>query len=387
MARSKTAPKRRRVEEEEAEKQALQTLLAAPADQVEAAAAEATRASMAHWPTVDPQNLPEWLTGLGVATTLPPEHLEALRALHERIKDQAHGTWASWSGSPNDPRRRAFGVLPHTLGCRDTVQERLDISTPWRGSSSSSGSNNQQQLPAVEESNDERSRNHQAIVQLHELPEGTCDAIDWLCQTLRPAIPQSSSSSSSKEGVQDYLHYDHLIAAQPNLHCGRDLLPIHVDHPLKDGFGVIIVTISMVGSGTILLQNFTETQKRTMPVAQGQAYMLSGRARDACAHGVVATKSEDGKRESLNLRFGLHDYDDDDASLPPRDTDDQSDRRRRRRRLPLIPSSDVLQYWELTTTPTSTKTTSSKDPEKSGDSDHGKSPASPGTEHTKRPKN
>lgn len=85
-------------------------------------------------------------------------------------------------------------------------------------------------------------------------------------------------------------------AAQPNLHCGRELLPTHVDHPKKDG----------------------------MEVSQGQAYMLSGMARDACAHGVVASS---GHRESLNLRFGLHDLE-------------------KGVNHPWISSSNVLHYWE-----------------------------------------
>lgn len=353
MGRSKPTPKRRRVEDEEAQQQAIQTLLAAPADQVEAAAAEATRSSMQHWPKLSNDVIvPEWIEGLGLATTVPTHHLEALRRLHERIKEQAKkSSWASWSGSPDDPRRRAFGVLPDTLGSRDDVRDCLDISTPWTSRTLTTGRNTNKPV------DDERTRNHKAIVLLDKLPEGCREAIDWLCQTLNDSIiapkqivhdPDSNNKNNLPLPLplQGYLHYDFLVAAQPNLHCGRDLLPIHVDHPLKDGFGIIIVTISMVGSGTILLQNHTGTQKRTMTVGQGQAYMLSGMARNACAHGVVATQSEGGVRESLNLRFGLHDY---DCSITRggarRGKQDEKDTPFCR--LPVIPSRDVLQFWEL----------------------------------------
>ena len=370
MGRSKPTPKRRRVEDEEAQKQAIQTLLAAPAEQVEVAAAEATRSSMQHWPKLsDDVATPEWIQGLGVATTVPTNHMEALRRLHEHIKEQAKSSWASWSGSPDDPRRRAFGVLPDTLGSRDDVRDFLDISTPWTSKDqtiTTRGNTNG--------ADDERTRNHKAIVLLDNLPDGCREAIEWLCRTLKKhiispkMIEQNPDSSNSNDNqtlpLQDYLLYDQLVAAQPNLHCGRDLLPIHVDHPLKDGFGIIIVTISMVGSGTILIQNHMGTKKRTMPVGQGQAYMLSGMARNACAHGVVATASEGGTRESLNLRFGLHDYD--CSTCEGIGSGKQDEKNAPIRRLPIIPSSDVLQFWELpnpndnntaataTTTPTAT---------------------------------
>ena len=108
-----------------------------------------------------------------------------------------------------------------------------------------------------------------------------------------------------------------------------------------------------------------------MDVHEGQAYMLFGRARDACAHGILAnsqptstlkasktTTSADAvvgnndnsnrstgtfdadttvanstrddkhafRRESLNLRFGLHDY--------------------HQGSFPVVSSHNVLQYWE-----------------------------------------
>jgi len=372
MPRSKTVPKRRHVEEEAAQREAIQTLLEAPVAAVEAAAAEATRASMKEWPTINTPpphttattatvtaeaeaaaaldaKVPDWVSGLGVATTVPTEHFVALQALHETIKQQARGHWASWSGSPDDPRRRAFGILPGTMGCHPDIQAQLDISMPWKkeeeekAKSCTTPMNNDPPSQAKsgnennDDNDDEKSRNHKAIVRLSTLPDGTRDAIEWLCNTFRKKmmlasnVEDVSTTSQSVPAPLMGLQYDHLIAAQPNLHCGRDLLPIHVDHPLKDGFGICIITIGIVKSGTLLLQNYNNTFKATMRVNQGQAYGLSGMARDACAHGIVtdATDEEDTQRESLNLRFGLHDY------LTPNQV------------LPMIPSSNVLKYWEL----------------------------------------
>jgi hypothetical protein len=310
MGRTKPVAKRRRIEDEDALKRAIETLQSIPQEQVEAAAAIATRESCEYWPKVenDKELLPDWLTGLGVSATVPPPHCQALKSLHEKIKQEA-SVWTSWSGSPEDPRKRAFGFLPGTLGYDSKIRESLDISTPWSKDDTSSV---------------ERKRNHRAMVVLDDddsFPAGAQEAIEFLCESFSKNIPESSP-------LRKYLQYSNLIAAQPNLHCGRELLPTHFDHPKKDGFGVIIVTISIVGSGIILLDDSLGKLKRTMQVSEGQAYMLSDKARDACAHGVLAAS---GHRESLNLRFGQH-----DLELGPDH--------------PMALSSDVLQHWEASTT-------------------------------------
>lgn len=292
------------MDEEEKEKAAIQTLLNTPQDQVEAAAAEATRSDCESWKHASLQeDVPNWLSGLGTSRTIIATHYQAMKDLHEKIKEQAT-SWTSWSGSKDDPRKRAFGFLPNTLGYQDNIRESLDISTPWK---------------EKEDDGEERPRNNRAMVILKDIPAGVSEAIEHICQNFSGVFDDDSP-------LKGYLKYSNLIAAQPNLHCGRKLLPAHVDHPLKDGFGVIIITVGIVGDGKILLHDSTATHRMTMDVSQGQVYMLSGKARDACAHGVLA--SED-RRESLNLRFGLHNLQSATAS-----------------NLRLIPAQQVLKYWE-----------------------------------------
>lgn len=307
MGRTKNTPKKRPIEEEEAQKQALETLKRAPTEVVERAAADATRDALEHWPAVVGDE--PWLEGLGTSTTIPPDLFQSLVALHEQIKTLSQTRWSSWSGDPNDPRRRAFGILPGTLG--ECVQDQLDISTPWTNESATS----------VKE---ERTNNQRATVILPEpLSKETRIAINWLCQTLGRRFVDKS--------LRPHLAYEHLIAAQPNLHSGRQLLPVHVDHPLKDGFGVVVVTIGISGSGTIMLQDHaTDTWKRKLHVAQGQAYAISGKARNSCAHGVLADVDSE-HRESLNLRFGLHDLLQGEEEYSY---------------LPKVSSEDVLKYWD-----------------------------------------
>jgi hypothetical protein len=101
-----------------------------------------------------------------------------------------------------------------------------------------------------------------------------------------------------------------LIACQPNLHNGALHLGAHLDWPLHEGFGICIATVAIKGGGNVLLLGGEgdEDEDGNQPawkfrVEEGECYILSGRARDRCLHGVVA---DDGGRESLNLRFGLH---------------------------------------------------------------------------------
>ena len=78
-------------------------------------------------PVFDSQ-VPSWLRGLGFAR-LGTEDFIALKKLHQIIKDRIDQNrdentggapssskleWASWSGSIDDPRKRAFGFLPQT---------------------------------------------------------------------------------------------------------------------------------------------------------------------------------------------------------------------------------------------------------------------------------
>ena len=205
--------------------------------------------------------------------------------------------------------------------------------------------------------NDERRRNKRAMLVLEksDIPEGVEKAIRNLCREFRTCLlsnEKNCSITADTDGTDpeyqtclaNFLHYEYLIAVQPNLHSGRALLPVHLDDPRKDGFGVIIVTVGMEGSGTILLRDAKGIHRGVaMRLEAGDAYMLSDCARDACAHGVLAdgvekTTNSNGnafpsERESLNLRFGLH-----DLAAPSSENFPSSP--------PIVPTSMVLRNWE-----------------------------------------
>jgi hypothetical protein len=427
MGRSKpSAPKRRRCvlednihdnhndQAQQDQSAAIALLRQTPQEAVELAAAEAFRMNLVYWPklltaptpvavndttassitsstTTTMTTVPSWANGLGRSRPLEPSVLEALQRLHLTIQRQTK-YWTSWSGNKQDPRKRAFGFLPGTLGY--SHYNDLDISMPWRrdwdDDHHGNGGGDDQ-----DDENKERQRNRQAMVVLKEVPEGVIDAIQQLCLVFRKDLLEQVATDHDDDDADNdvayhaklanFLDYSNLIAAQPNLHSGRSLLPVHLDHPQKDGFGVVIVTIAMRGHGQILLQSSSASssssegdsdgKRLVMSLAEGEAYMLAGRSRDACAHGVL-TEESNCHRESLNLRFGLHGMPPVaaavaplpaaatvtagvDAALTPavlnassvdssRDSSSNNHNINKTQSSPpiIIPASQVLQYWE-----------------------------------------
>jgi hypothetical protein len=159
------------------------------------------------------------------------------------------------------------------------------------------------------------------------------------CDAAEPLQPYEKASVSLQN----------LVAIQPNFHNGDDYLPLHVDNPRHDGFGVVIVTVALWGSADVVLVDDGDAEEEdedaaeaeavgaglsdspadsagpdSEPVATGlkkeqcgaqgscedpgargsrswvfelhpgQLYVLSGHARNKCAHGVVMLPTDAG---------------------------------------------------------------------------------------------
>jgi hypothetical protein len=124
---------------------------------------------------------------------------------------------------------------------------------------------------------------------------------------------------------QKYITLSQLIAVQPNHHNGAMYLPAHLDFPRADGFGIVIATIAIcyaTGLTVILIDDGDDDDDddddhpqeasrswSIMDLQDGDCYILSGNARNKCLHGILdGTNNDDnsGKRETLNLQYGLH---------------------------------------------------------------------------------
>lgn len=224
------------------------------------------------------------IEGLIRTKVLPESLQENLRSIHSHIRSSVTRLMP-WAGVGTDTRRvRGLGILgpeAYKRLMQSDVQLRAHEKTGW-------------------EAEQDEDANHEAICVLEGAHLQTAlQAADQLLECIQP-------SSAQKE----YLHTDQLIAFQPNLHQGASHLVAHLDYPLHDGFGKVIVTVAMKTKATVILIGPEHPVSKIQPawkfqLMEGQAYVLSGKARNRCLHAVIA-EHHGPHRESLNLRFGLH---------------------------------------------------------------------------------
>lgn len=108
----------------------------------------------------------------------------------------------------------------------------------------------------------------------------------------------------------DAVNMNQLISIQPNNHHGETYLPLHLDSPRHDGFGIVIATVCLEGKGDIVLVDEGDADDSVasqwkFSLNAGEMYVLSGPSRNLCMHGVLV-KPRCKNRISLNFRFGLH---------------------------------------------------------------------------------
>ena len=215
---------------------------------------------------------------------LPRADVAVFQSLHRTIREKLHGSLTGWGGREDTSgRERGYGYLPGS-----------ELAARHRAASHSMKEYSGAQATADADAN----RAASVMLDVADLPSDFSGALDRLLEALRASLPAKFAP---------VLQPDQLVAAQPNVHGGLRFLPPHLDEPLHDGFGVVIVTVAVAGGGRILLQSrpFDAARRRdySFQMAEGGAYVLSGDARNTCLHGVLA---DAGARESLNLRFGLH---------------------------------------------------------------------------------
>ena len=234
-----------------------------------------------------PCNTFDEIDGLFKAT-LPSSLLESFAEIHEKIKGEVGiHRMVPWAGvGQGMTRLRGFGFLDkdrrkrlNESGVRLYAREKESIG----------------ELDILE---DEFANNEACTVLVDEWKDKTESAAQILVDILQPMIPT--------------LVVEDLIALQPNLHSGATHLAAHVDFPRHEGFGKVICTIAVAGSGNIILIERDCNDGNGCPRAwrfrlnEGDCYVLSGSARNRVLHAVLADENTKGDRESLNLRFGLH---------------------------------------------------------------------------------
>lgn len=261
----------------------------------------------------DPSDL-DVIEGLVKITHIPSDLLQDLTTIHDHIKAVNRGRMVSWSGVGGewDGRLRAFGFpTQHTLRKLDASRVRLHAFEKTGADAEEDEEANRTSICILDDKKDGCSglggdENSDSGAGRY-LSVDPFDVANRLCNVINPiqaGIPLSIANASQ------------IIAFQPNLHNGARFLKPHLDQPLHEGFGKMIVTIAIRGGGaTIVLLDKDENGTTEdgdkyqlswrFHLCEGEAYILTGRARNLCLHGVIADDPS-GVRESLNLRFGIH---------------------------------------------------------------------------------
>lgn len=270
-------------------------------------------------------------TGSGHEDQLPTQHTDALRALFYLIvsklsTSESAGAGVTWGeGEDEDPRRRMYGFMP---------QQRQALLQAGIKIQKEGAPDDREHQEALQRACVDLVFPHQQICSSTSrsqrlVPKDTTlvldasvyEALATITSRVRALVP---------DNYQKYVTMEHLVAAQPNLHNGATYLPAHLDFPRQDGFGVVIVTFGVRGTGTIVLMDDgdDEDEKTKSDAVEGgsgsksfsfrlnenEAYILCGDARNKCVHGVLcgnrtADQKDEGdmcRRETLNLRYGLH---------------------------------------------------------------------------------
>ena len=248
--------------------------------------------------------------GVGKFLLGDEKHARALKALFYLIVAKVVGgvTWGE--GEEEDPRRRMYGFMPHQRralvkagikiqkdGAQDEHEHEdalhrasIDLVFPRHDNNNNNNNNNKV--------DDQEAKTTDLV-----LDGSVYDALVAITAQVQALVPAP---------YKKFATIDQLIAAQPNLHNGASYLPAHLDFPRMDGFGVVIVTFSVRGSGVIVLMDDgdDDTEEPTsfsFELEENESYILCGDARNKCVHGVLCSENQkECRRETLNLRYGLH---------------------------------------------------------------------------------
>ena len=239
--------------------------------------------------------------GVGKFSLSNNKHVHSMSALHNMIttKTERGMSWGE-GGQNEDPRRKMYAF---PLGRRKALLDE-GILVQKEGAKDNQEHENTLMYASVdlafcdEYKSNIKTTNHPPIVLF-------CDPC--IRETLQDITNRVHDLVPKK--YKRFVTYNQLIAAQPNLHNGARHLPLHLDFPRNDGFGVVIVTIVIRGSGWIVLldegdEDDDAPQSHKFFLEEGEAYILCGDARNKCLHGVWCDSNS--KRETLNLRYGLH---------------------------------------------------------------------------------
>ena len=246
MPRSKSEPSRKRAlpENEVPEASSLQDL-------VEQAEIDGVRLRMASGDSCE-LDLEAPVNGLA-RLDLDADDARAFSQLHAAILAKLEERLAGWGGvGDHSGRLRGYGYLPGLKQSEAHHRESVISMREYAGAQAATDA--------------EANRRASVMLDASDIPSGFETALANLTRALTDVLPAK---------YRHVLCADELVSCQPNLHRGRAYLRPHLDEPLHDGFGIVIVTVAIRGSARILLHerpwDAKRRRERWFRLREGQA--------------------------------------------------------------------------------------------------------------------
>lgn len=227
---------------------------------------------------------------------LSQKHFNSIKSLHnlilERVGEDNLKCWCSKNSTEylhsKKPPTRCYAFLPHS-------KYESAYALARKGNV---------ELFAVETMNEEGEResdrraNYASSVSLDfdDIDNGITEALMHIINTTKAKVALK---------YVDCISLNDVTTLQPNIANDTDYLKCHIDSPLNDGIGVVIVTIGISNEADIIISDENDKNHFYFHLNAGEFYVLSGPSRNIYSHGVLCEENNFG-RESLNIRFGLH---------------------------------------------------------------------------------
>lgn len=187
--------------------------------------------------------------GCGVRRCLLAEHMESLISLCDLILSQVEES-IPWGEGMSDTRRRCYGFVNEHSEWKN-VQQLCDAGIVMDSSLILDSTNTTSAEHQTTDSKSSEHYNNFNITTKHEQTVHKCcatislndeqkRAVDYVISLAREVLRDDSEHLEQYE--MDSLDISQLVCLQPNVHNYAEYLPLHLDQPRHDGFGVVIVT-------------------------------------------------------------------------------------------------------------------------------------------------
>jgi hypothetical protein len=176
---------------------------------------------------------------------LSDEHLHALRRLSDKIISRLP-KMVPWGDGWYDNKKRGYAMLPEHSQWQ-TVEQVACAGIRLHDVDAQSSLNSAVRKDAVGK--------HQQTMEKAFITISPAE--DELAALACVVDKASAIVRMYRDTLQPYevdaVSLSNLVAIQPNVHNGDDYLPLHLDNPRHDGFGVVIVTVALWGTADIVL--------------------------------------------------------------------------------------------------------------------------------------